>query len=629
MAAIDYEALTGDNVQFLQGTQAQLNKYFVGSGDAKAGKAAEGTFYLTNDTHRLYVGRKIDGSNNIVPVQVSAGITTVADSGALADISKTTAQEGDFYYIESDNILAIFREYVDNGVTKTEWVQINPPTGISNFTTSAATSTTATNVKVTSTITTESTSAPSKSASFAVKAGNNIALTAETVDGVSGFKIDATDTTYAAGTAATTAGSSNGATIGLKKNGGSSLDSSISITGAGGVGVTSTANGAVTVTGPEVTGISVVNGVNAANNDTGFKVAAQYTPGDGSAAVTTSYSRIDPQVNYGGAAHSAGDTSTADKSTKFVSGAINLDVYTVKQTDAAIKNAIDGALQVADAMTYVGAVSSSGSDAGGLLAAITANGGAHKGDTFKASAQFTLGTATVYPGDLIIINGTEGSNGIIATNDITYDIIPSGDEPLVQSAVTASGASASNNTIVQLVDGKKSSNNDIQTVTFVKSGEKIRIDSTSADSKHINITVNHTQLDSARTASGNANGDKNNLSLVSSSASDTIGTGKYKFLVLNGTDGLKTDDYGHVLGLQGKEITFEHNRLNTVSTGYSVSSKVATITHTLTDKLSQSVNPAFKIVSDTLQLSTVNDSNAAATGASATRLKVELVWGDF
>jgi len=71
MASYSYEALLNDNVRFLQGTQAQLNKYLPGSGDNLSGHAYEGAFYLTTDTHRLYVGRKVDtgtDSGKIFPV---------------------------------------------------------------------------------------------------------------------------------------------------------------------------------------------------------------------------------------------------------------------------------------------------------------------------------------------------------------------------------------------------------------------------------------------------------------------------------------------------------------------------------------------------------------------------------
>jgi len=64
------------NIKFLSGTQTDLNKYFLGSGDLKSGTAVEGAFYLTLDTHRLYIGRKIDdnGVTKVIPIPVNEGI---------------------------------------------------------------------------------------------------------------------------------------------------------------------------------------------------------------------------------------------------------------------------------------------------------------------------------------------------------------------------------------------------------------------------------------------------------------------------------------------------------------------------------------------------------------------------
>jgi len=93
MASFSYEALLNDKVRFLQGTQSDLNKYLPSSNDAKKGKALEGAFYLTTDTHKLYVGRKISTVPNpnpysvavgdVYPEEVSSGLTVVAQVSDL------------------------------------------------------------------------------------------------------------------------------------------------------------------------------------------------------------------------------------------------------------------------------------------------------------------------------------------------------------------------------------------------------------------------------------------------------------------------------------------------------------------------------------------------------------------
>ena len=101
---------SGTNIKFLNGTQNSLNTLLTNGG------ATEGAFYLTSDTHRLYIGQKESNAAGakVIPVPVNQGVTTVA---TVKDLS---AEAGAFYYVESENILCVY-----NG---TEWVQINPDT---------------------------------------------------------------------------------------------------------------------------------------------------------------------------------------------------------------------------------------------------------------------------------------------------------------------------------------------------------------------------------------------------------------------------------------------------------------------------------------------------------------------
>lgn len=97
----------GSNVCFLLGTQEKLNTMMTG----KSG--TNGAFYLTSDTHRLYIGTS-DGS--VQPV--NEGVTTVKNLTALQGLQKPNA--GEFYYLTDENILCVY-----NG---TSWVQINSDT---------------------------------------------------------------------------------------------------------------------------------------------------------------------------------------------------------------------------------------------------------------------------------------------------------------------------------------------------------------------------------------------------------------------------------------------------------------------------------------------------------------------
>ena len=113
-------------IKFLQGTQASLNALI------SAGTATEGAFYLTSDTSRFYIGRKENKTGGkVIPVPVNEGVTVVENRSGLSN----DANVGDFYYIESDNILCVC-SYVtpksgDTGVRTCHWTQLNPDTHIS------------------------------------------------------------------------------------------------------------------------------------------------------------------------------------------------------------------------------------------------------------------------------------------------------------------------------------------------------------------------------------------------------------------------------------------------------------------------------------------------------------------
>ena len=98
------------NVGFLRGSQAGLNTLMAGKTGIK-----EGSFYLTNDTNRLYFGKSATEL-----VALNEGVTTVkaiADLPTGADLSN---EIGHFYYATAENILCVY-----NGQ---QWVQINPDT---------------------------------------------------------------------------------------------------------------------------------------------------------------------------------------------------------------------------------------------------------------------------------------------------------------------------------------------------------------------------------------------------------------------------------------------------------------------------------------------------------------------
>lgn len=633
-----YDTLANNNVQFLQGTQASLNTLLPGG--TNAGNAKEGAFYLTTDTHRLYIGRKVPTNATNLPTgvtagktypeEVSTGISVVADAGSLP--SGTTgdnqvgpeAHDGDLYYIQNTNILAAYY----NG----SWVQVNPATGITSFaqSTSEASGHSDT-VLINSSIVAQN---GTKSSSVGLVKGNNITLTKgqKTIGSatVSTIKIDAVDTTYKAGTAATTAGSSNGAKIGLKKNSGTSLDSQVTITGANDIGVTSTDNGAVTVTGPNFTGKGVT--ANAVAN--GFKFQLKYTAGDGSGDKTceSSNSTIDPTITYGS---SSGYTETTTEpqspsAVHFSNGNATLNIYSKAQTDYAITTAINNKLAAANAMTYKGTVKNSAASsvtATTTIETITASTTNHIGDTYKAACDFTYNGQKVKTGDLIILQGTE-ANGAITTSSLQIDIVPSGDEPFIGPSFsgdsngqydTTNGinSDSTSRTILNLTDLKGSSGNVVAGVT-IPNTEKIKVTSSITNDKNATLNIEHRTLTTTRT-------DNNNLS--SGSGNDTIGDNAVSFFVLNSKDSISTDSYGHVDAISGKQVTFKHNKLTNMAVGYTNDTVSGTLLSKAHAQIQVQDNYATKSGSIYLESETLSiETNASS---NPTGLRIDMKWGSF
>lgn len=99
--------------------------------------AIEGAFYLTTDTHRLYIGAKASSEANAdtIPIELNKSITTVASVGQLPT---SGVDIGQFYYVEgtnlhsgqsnsNGNILAVVTA-IDETTGAPTWTQVNPDT---------------------------------------------------------------------------------------------------------------------------------------------------------------------------------------------------------------------------------------------------------------------------------------------------------------------------------------------------------------------------------------------------------------------------------------------------------------------------------------------------------------------
>ena len=96
--------MANNKVMFKMGPQANINALFNGG-------ATNGTFYLTDDTNRLYIGK------NGKAVAVNQGVIQVE---SVTELNSTEAEMGQFYYVKDTNILCVR--------SGGKWVQINPDT---------------------------------------------------------------------------------------------------------------------------------------------------------------------------------------------------------------------------------------------------------------------------------------------------------------------------------------------------------------------------------------------------------------------------------------------------------------------------------------------------------------------
>lgn len=357
------------NVGFKHGTQANMDKIV---NTTVAG--SYGTFYLTSDTSRLYVG---NADNKVVPV--NEHIIRIANRENLPDIPSDDAgkqrlyRDGIYYYLENENILCIF-----NGQY---WVQINSIVTNHTLTTDIAAVTGGVSVETT----VEDSSGGEVKDSYTVKGDKGISVTADgDVMTIAPTKVIKTDVTSA----------TKGATVTLADSGlvdASNKDFSI----VSGDDVVTVAAEGKTI---KITAVDTKNTDMAVENraTSGFEFSVSQTPGD---RVTAQF---DPAITIG-----KGDTSDV----KFSNGKAVLNVYTTAQTDKLIADK----LILFNSMTYCG---TRNADEGLPTSDV------HVGDTYLLNSDnFPYDGETYDKGTLAIARGEEDPATGIITGAIEWDFV--------------------------------------------------------------------------------------------------------------------------------------------------------------------------------------------------------------
>lgn len=547
------------NVFFKRGSHNQLPTSGTSS-------VVDGAFYLTTDTHRLYVGQGTD------LVELNKSITSVA---SISNLPTSNVAVGQFYYVTGSNILCYYSGTgEDNG-----WVQINPDTRIE---------TTSQNVRVTTesyandisgatvTSTVSDTTGRSSVGHFTVKGNENLDVS------VSGDVItlapnianitSATNTTYTIGTTThQTSGENDGANINLTSSDTTPIVDTVSIIGTNSATVTQ-ANDVITINVADPIAASTAS----FNNQGVLSINTSVNNYSSTPATVT------PVIKLGGTDSDVLDTSGY----KFISGEATLPVYTKKET----KDLVEEYLGDANAMTYKGTVGVGDTQAdvnADATAKLVSTG--NVGDTYKAANDITS-PVSAKTGDLIIAKGTDGA--------VTYDIIPSGDDQTITGTVGALS--------VQVND---------------QAGELAGL--TLASGAHMAVTGSvsgkHTTITIAQDTTGYT-------ALDMSGATTAVTQGGYGETPTQVTyvTGLDVDAYGNVVAnsvtTQTLTLTDTHNKIDSFTSAVTATdTDNANIALTIADHDGNQNKVAnIGVVSDSLDLS-----------VSSGKLSAELVWGSF
>ena len=562
----------GTNIQFLLGTQAGLEKYIAGPSVPDGARAAEGTFYLTNDTHRLYVGTSLGTA-----VPVNEGVITVSNVDALKTIS---AHPGEFYYVSEGNILCVY--------TGKEWVQINNNTNTYLQSTDAVVSLTD-QVATITTKYTMSTGATDISDSWKLAVADGIKVSIDA----------ATDKVILTGVVNESFGvtaASNIATVTLKD----SFNHEEAFKIKTGDETTMTV-GASAEKDAVVLSVKDMSNTNMAvtSEAAGFRIGVTDIMGTQSAV-------LNPSIKVG-----ASSDSTKHKTLNFVNGTATLPVYTAEEIND-IKLALN-------AMTYRGLVTEAGGSSPVSKAwATVRDGSAEIGDTYLFAEKVTDGSSVYSKGTLAIARGVE-TNGVIPARQVAWDFVESTVNTDTKYELNNQATVAGANGFVQLV-GKLGGTTEAGKKVFFEDGTAIKASVTVDNDGHAHVSFSHEGITAAKTTGAVTQG------AATYSTSDNKAE---KVDTITALESITVNAQGHVTGFKTNTITLKDTNavINSVGMSVGAASAAKEVILTSSVQLKDGAGTAmtaktgtFKMKSDTLVFNQADSGNT---------LGIDLVWGSF
>ena len=613
------------NVGFKLGLQTDLDKLL--SAGKNAG-AAHGSFYLTSDTHRLYIGNS-DGSLSAV----NEGVTTVATLGQLPDTSSNPlAYVGRFYYVTGSNILCVF-----NGKS---WAQINTDTYV--YQTDLSLTEKVANREVTVIQTIDNTNDGKNTTSsvddvWSVKGGHGIHVKAST-DTDNNPQLIIEGDTYTVST------ETNGAGVKLKLDSEKEeSDSSFSFLPTNAIGEPVDETN-VRIIRDEATGNILIGTKDTKNKEFNFENLStggfKFTIVDSHNGEVTHHdtSPFNPIIKYG----------KKVEEVKFIDGVAELNVFS--------KDDITETLRVLNAMTYRGTIGNKGT----VATKITMNSNTdpnagckvYKGDTqVKVSIGdmfLCCGNKDVsYNGNPLSTNtlliarstdGTEDAQGYILDTKLIFDVVAS---------------TVDVDTTYRFESESVGANDSGAKITLVASTEQeagsLTIKTNRSEGKNTGLKLTRTSVDSADgdqdtwliehdTTAKEVDDDNAYTYQNSDTLINSLQHRKYTAKVVTGVE---TNASGHVTGVTMHEMPIidSSSQIDTVAEAadaFDANNKSygfhkSTTTELLVTGDTKTTEDSFAFVSETLKIKTSGLVNTPTGYAQnqAYGLQIDLIWGTF
>lgn len=532
---------TGSAVKFKLGTQESLNTLKNSQKDWDVG-----TFYLTSDSSRLYIGQEHELALLNKSVEIYDNLNALRGK-------KTVSTEGDIAYCVNENVLAYY-----NGTT---WNQINPDDDTFLLALTQSVSSVTDGVK----ITTGGTNSDSKK----TVTGADVTIT-----GVNGAKVARTSNTALTITGDTyTLNAQEHATndIDLVLNSELQDDSTVHIKGGDNVTITKTADS---------------NGIQITAEDTKLQDISLGLGADGELQVgasDTGNTNVLKKQKLGyfidGSYYGIGSNETAKK--------VDLPVYSKDQVDNLIKK-LDG-------MTYRGTIGTSGTTFTMDASFNVLKGGTateiHIGDMFLVQGgKLTYATGKqAEPGDMLIATAKDGkseTNGVLAIGDVEWTFIPSGDDSKIDTTYIFKASGTTDSMTITSNPG----GGVVGKIAFTE-GDGIVIESTDnggTSPTELSVNIKHDTYNTTKTPG--------NKSLTNGGTFDVIDSITY--------------DNGHITGINTKTIQTLAYKPGPDSASKDENTNSVTVKHTLLagTNLVSDDNAKMVLKSDTLKL-TASGSN--------------------